>query len=144
MEKSDRIGMIASGICAVHCLSMPALAAVVSATEYAAIHNPYIDVAFLLIALIVGPITIWQGYRRHHSAAPAIVFAVGFLLVAFGIASHMIHHDDPQPHSHLSWTAVGGLVLVMYHLFNAKLTRKACCDKLICTHQPETLPNSGG
>lgn len=73
-----------------------------------------------------------------------MVFAVGFLLVAYGIGFHFVHRNDHEPHGHLSWTAIGGVVLVLYHLFNAKLTRKACCDKLICTHQPETLPNSRG
>lgn len=141
VSKIDRIGMVASFACAVHCMIMPVLATLLAASGLFSNHSIWIDYAFFTVAAIVGPLAIWVGYRRHRSWMPSLVYFLGVALVGvsiFGLHHHVDGHATEPNVLAAVVSACGGLILVTFHLMNSRLQRKPCCDNPLCNHQTET------
>lgn len=141
VSKIDRIGMVASFACAVHCMIMPVLATVLAASGLFSNHSIWIDYAFFAVAAIVGPLAIWVGYRRHRSWIPSLVYFLGVLLVGVSIFGLHRHTESGAAEPNVLAAVVsacGGLILVSFHLMNSRLQRKAFCDNPLCNHQTET------
>lgn len=143
VSKIDRVGMVASFACAIHCMVMPVFATLVAARGLFSEHSIWIDYAFFAVAAMVGPLAIWIGYRRHRSWIPSLVYVLGVLLVATSVFG--LHHHSAPPSSNSDGllaaivSAVGGFTLVGFHVMNSRFQRKICCDNPLCSHSVEEL-----
>lgn len=121
----DKVGAIASAICAVHCLLTGIALGLLSVVGLGFIGSPTTEAIFIGVAVIVGIWAIVHGIRKHGSYIPSAIFVFGLICIA---ASHFAF-----PHSHDStsgstlFSILGGLSLVTFHIVNLKLQKRCDC-----------------
>jgi hypothetical protein len=118
----DRLGALASFACAVHCVLTGVAIGFLSVAGLGFLAGPEADIAFLVAAVLIGGLAVWQGYRRHRSFLPASLYVGGLLLVIVG--HFVIGHGDAGHGNRLVTSllaAVGGLMLVVFHFVNMRL-----------------------
>lgn len=87
----DRLGVLLSGLCAVHCVAVLVLVTVLGLGG-GVLLNPEIHRVGLMLAIVIAGIAIGGGALRHRQAAPLAValtglgFMGGALLVPHGVA----------------------------------------------------------
>ena len=131
----DRIGACASTICAVHCLVTGVALGVLSVFGLGFVDSPIIDLVFLSLAALIGIVAMWHGARVHKSLVPAAIFTFGLGLVIVG---HFVFgHEASGPNAaSTSFSILGGISLVGFHLLNLKLQRdRKCCHEAHCPHE---------
>ncbi len=157
-EGVDRLGMIASSLCAVHCAVCALLPAALGALGLGALLGHEAEWVFTLIAIGFAAGALALGWRRHRSLRVAGLLLVGMigLLASRGIEAgagheHGEHHDEhaselvadahDDSHHHadeasargIAGVAVGvlgGVLLLTGHLLNLRASR--CCDEPGC------------
>ena len=115
----DRIGIVASAVCLVHCLLLPLLVpllpllAGVAGAE--AVHEGLLVFLTLCALAAFGP-----GYRTHRALSVLLFGGLGVVLLSAGALAHewalLAGLDTPL-------TVIGGLVLVGTHWANLRLCR---------------------
>lgn len=100
-EHVDRLGAVASSLCAVHCVVCALLPAVFGALGLGFMLGHEAEWMFTLLAVIFAGIALLHGWRRHGSVHVAGMLAVGIvgLLVSRGIEMNQTH-DEHSHHSH--------------------------------------------
>ncbi len=85
----DRVGIVLSGLCAVHCLLGLALVALIGVGGLAgeALLAPAIHRAGLALAVLVGAATLGLGVMRHGRIAPLMIGGLGIALMAAGLVA---------------------------------------------------------
>lgn len=115
----DRLGVLASFACLIHCLALPLLLPLLPAL--ALVPHGGVHIALLLPIVGLSLLAIVPGYRCHGLLRVVVLAGIGVTLctaavvaeTAFGIESL----DVPL-------TAAGGLMLVSAHLINLHHTRR--------------------
>ena len=80
----DKIGISASLLCAVHCALLPVLFTTLPLFGVELLENSNVELGFIFFSLIVGSITLYDGYKKHHhKVLPLMLFIVGILLLFF-------------------------------------------------------------
>jgi hypothetical protein len=113
--KFDRIAILLSGICLVHCLAIPILLIILPALgsllfdSHSSFHWFLIVIGFpvSIVALLIG-------WRRHGEIAPVIAGVVGLMLMLVGI-SHWFGDVGE-----IAATVLGALVLMFAHIANMR------------------------
>lgn len=112
----DKLGIITSGLCAVHCLAIPFL--LYSGIWQEAIADDLhgsIEWIIYGVAIVLASLALRRGYMTHKNLQPALFFAIGCLVVLSGLILHDHHYDH--------WImGFGGLLLVAGHYQNHQLT----------------------
>lgn len=115
-SRFDRLGVLLSGLCMVHCLAGLFLIGVLGLGG-GVLLNPAIHRFGLVAAFVVGLFTIGAGALRHGHRLPLALGATGLALMAAAIAS-----DHGAAEAVLT---IGGVVLVACaHIVN--LRRNGC------------------
>lgn len=137
----DRIGSISSAVCAVHCVLTAAAFATLSALGMGFFKNKAIDYTFLAIAIGVGGLAAWQGFRRHRQGWVVALFAIGLGLLLAGNFLVPHSHDGHKGFWHPLLMAVGGAGLVAFHVANMR-ARATCgrCGEVGCGVEPMPDP----
>lgn len=117
----DRIGMVLSSACAVHCIAMPF---VVGGLVYMGAEWVASEVTELLLigsAFFVALASLVPSFLRHRNPTALLVFAAGITLI---VASHALLED----HGILlgAGMALGGCLIAFAHYRNHRLC--ACCQ----------------
>lgn len=116
----DRLGTIASTICAVHCAITGLAVSVLSVIGFATLQSPILEWGFLGLALIFGSWAAYRGYAIHKSWTPVAIFFIGLLLL---VGSHLF---DPRGTSGLPsgfmelFSVLGGICLISFHYINRR------------------------
>lgn len=125
---ADKIGGVASFLCAVHCFFTSVALGFLSVIGLGFFGSIWTDIAFFGVAILIGSFAIVSGYRRHHSKLPALIFASALVMVVLG---HFVFGHDHSSHEgealHLLTSILsvgGGLTLVTFHFVNARLIRQ--------------------
>lgn len=78
----DRLGIITSVLCAIHCTVLPLLATVLPFLGVEALEHPGIEWSFIALALLFGTLSMRHGYKHHHRRKlPFSLFLSGFVLL---------------------------------------------------------------
>ena len=102
----DRVGAVASGLCAVHCALVALLPVVFSTVGLKFLMGHGAEWGFTLVAIAFASIALVQGWRRHrsHAGAGLLVLGIVGLLASRGLemgSGHEghsgEHHDKPHP-----------------------------------------------
>ena len=83
-HRLDRIGILLSGMCAVHCLLGIVLVSVLGLGGEALL-SPSIHRYGLALAVLVGLVTLGLGVLRHGKLAPLVIGGFGIALMTAGI-----------------------------------------------------------
>ncbi len=108
----DRIGILLSGLCAVHCVSTVALTLLLASVGGALLH-PAIHEVGLAIAVAIGVVALGGGYLRHGRRLPTFVGGLGLTIMAGAL---MLPHGLPEAAA----TIVGVALLALGHHLNRR------------------------
>ena len=116
----DRIGMGLSGLCLIHCLLLPFLAAALPWVEDERFH-----LAIAALAVPVAFFSFLPAFRRHGNR---LILGVGLTGVLCLIVGALAHEQLGEEWEH-KVTILGGLCLISAHFYNFR-----CCSRELCTH----------
>ena len=83
-DRFDRVGILLSGLCAVHCLATLGLVAVLGLGG-GFLLNPAIHRIGLALAIVVGAIALGLGITRHGRREPLMIGGAGLSLMALAL-----------------------------------------------------------
>ncbi|MBO9827041.1 MerC domain-containing protein [Xanthomonas sp. A2111] len=116
----DASAMLLSGLCLLHCLALPLLAAALPLFGVWA-EAEWVHVVFVAIAAPLAGLALWRGHRRDALPWPLWALAalglLGLLAGAFGI---------PDEASETAMTVSGSVALASAHLWNWRRHRRRC------------------
>jgi hypothetical protein len=112
------IGVLASTLCAVHCLALPFLAGA-AFLEHSAVHSPVFEAALVGVAAVVGYLTLGAGYRHHRRPLPLTLLTMGLILLA---GAHAVTASAVAT----SIAVVGALLLVTAQMVNRSCPAPCC------------------
>ena len=118
-ERLDRAGIVASTLCALHCLAAALIAAAAPALRF--VERPELEGAFVLTALVVAAGALWRGHRRHRRWAPLVLLGVGGAAL---VATRLV--EWPSESLETAASVAGAATLVAGHLLNIRLLRRCC------------------
>lgn len=112
----DRIGVVVTAVCAVHCLALPILLPVLAATDLAVLAHHEFEWIVLAFTFVLAGVVLSHGYRKHHrSLLPLTLAAIGGVICLF---RHDLGHAlEPFV------LALGAGLIVVAHVVNLKLSR---------------------
>lgn len=111
-DRLDRVGMMLSGLCAVHCVLGIVLVSFLGLGG-GALLSPDIHRFGLVLAIIVGIATIGLGALRHGALGPLAMGSAGIALMASAIA---VGHGLPE-----AVLTISGVALVaLAHMWNLR------------------------
>ncbi len=114
----DNAAVALSGICLLHCLTLPILiAALPILGRYDEAH---FHAQMLLVALPVSLIAFMMGFRRHHVRSVIAWGMIGMLLLAFGAT---VVHSSYGIVADRIVTVCAALILAFAHYFNNRFSR---------------------
>jgi hypothetical protein len=117
----DRLGVIASSACAVHCTLLPLLAAAAPILGLAALFDGRVEWTLVMTTALVGLVGHGRAYRRNHRhVAPGLIFVLGFSLVLLGRLAVQPSWLEPFA------LGLGGALVAASHYANLRLCR--CCS----------------
>jgi hypothetical protein len=117
----DRVGMLGSLLCALHCAMLPLLIAGLPALGLGSLPWIDIDQAFTVFATLLGITTLGLGWRRHRAFHAWLVLVPGLALVWIGSFTGLHTHSF----GHTVVMVAGGLAIAAAHLVNLRLTHQA-------------------
>lgn len=116
----DKLGTIASMICAIHCAITGVAVSVLSIIGFTTLQSPVLEWGFLGCALVFGCWAAARGYSIHKAWLPICVFLLGFFLLA---SSHFVSAGSAGIAELFS--VLGGISLVGFHYVNRQFI-KSC------------------
>ncbi|MBW8755487.1 MAG: MerC domain-containing protein [Sphingomonadales bacterium] len=84
-DRFDRVGVLLSGLCAVHCVLSIVLVSVLGVGGEVLL-TPAIHEVGLALAILVGTVTLGLSVLRHGRAGPLLIGAGGITLMALALA----------------------------------------------------------
>lgn len=91
-DRLDRIGVLLSSLCAVHCLLSILLVSVLGLGGEVLL-SPAIHEVGLMLAIVVGAVTLGFGVLRHGKAAPLVIGSAGLTLMGLALS---VEHGLPE------------------------------------------------
>ncbi len=83
-NRLDRAGVVLSGLCAIHCVTSLFIVSVLGLGGEVLL-SPAIHRVGLVLAVLVGAVTIGIGVRRHGQRAPLLIGSAGLALMASAV-----------------------------------------------------------
>jgi hypothetical protein len=117
-QRLDRVGIVLSALCAVHCLlSVLVVSAIGLGAE--ALFDPAIHRSGLLIATLIAAVAIGWGAVKHRMAAPFVVAMMGLSFMGGALA---VPHGVEEG----VLTIIGVALVSLGHLLNLRHLRTSC------------------
>lgn len=108
---TDFIGFLASFLCAIHCLALPAVLSVGALGGLAWLHHPLLEWGLIVFAVVVASWSLLGTWFRYGGTVhPLVLAGIGFSVLA---ASRFAHGDAEH-----YLTAIGGLLIAGAHYLN--------------------------
>jgi|TARA_B100000315_G_scaffold259180_1_gene314053 hypothetical protein len=115
VQKLDRIAIVLSGICLVHCLAIPLALVVLPTLGGLLFESHELFHAFLLVlGMPISVVALVFGYRRHGHGNIVAVGTAGLCLMLLGIMH--LFGDAGE----VAATVAGALVLTAAHVMNMR------------------------
>ena len=125
----DRIGVIVSSVCLVHCLLLPIIVATLPLWPLGESLHVWLHPVFALLLIPITLMAIRSGLRKHGQKAPGLLLGSG-LLVILGAA--LWGHATPGFAAESMLTLAGSGLLISGHWRNWRADR--CCEEAtVCT-----------
>jgi len=123
----NALGVSATVACAIHCALLPLFITAIPLFGVDILDNIYFETGMILIAFVIGGLTLLHGYRKHHhKISPLFLFIPGIILLA---VKHFFI-------AYIFWLIIPSSVLIIsaYYL-NWKFCREAKhCHSSDCNH----------
>ena len=115
-QMADRIGAIASFLCAIHCALLPFVLALLPmiGLEFLADHR--FERGFVLFACALALVALIRGFRRHQQPLPLMLAIPGLILLLLGVT----YAEGYSTVFHSVLVTCGGLLLASAHFVNLR------------------------
>lgn len=116
----DKLGISASAICILHCLSTPLLMLSLPAFSQFFSHGMF----HLIVVAIVFPVAVvalWMGYRLHHLTQMLWIGALGLFSLCLAMIFELQNLGGPATLTMI----LAGILLSAAHLLNLRACRRA-------------------
>ncbi len=127
---ADRVGAMASFLCAVHCALLPFVLALLPFVGLGFLADHRFERGFVIFACVLAAIALGRGYRRHRLRQPLLLAAAGIALLLLGVT--FINSAELTVHSVL--VTCGGLLLAAAHFVNLRNDRGNRVGAVQCAH----------
>ena len=111
-DRFDRVGVVLSGLCALHCVLSIVLVSVLGIGGEVLL-TPAIHEIGLALAIAVGIVTLGLGVLRHKQTGPLLIGASGIVLMALAL---MVEHGPKEA----ALTIVGVALVATAHIRNLR------------------------
>ena len=91
-SRLDRVGILLSGLCAVHCVLGLVLVSVLGLGG-GVLLSPEIHRVGLVLAVLIGAVSLGFGVARHGRTGPLVIGGVGLTLMLGGV---LVPHGTPE------------------------------------------------
>ena len=111
----DVLGIGTSVACAIHCALLPLFLSSLPLFGINIIHHQGFEIGMIALAFLIGTITLWHGYRRHHhSILPLSLFFVG--LACLVLKQFFVQYEP--------WLLIPAVILIVSsHFLNFRSCR---------------------
>ncbi|HUA79935.1 MAG TPA: MerC domain-containing protein [Dyella sp.] len=116
----DRVGAIASFLCAIHCAALPFVLALLPLMGLSFLGGHAFERGFVFFASLLALFALVNGYRRHHRALPLRMALPGLMLLILGVTSA----ENYSILVHSVMVTCGGLLVASAHFINLRLDRQ--------------------
>lgn len=120
----DKLGILCSGACAVHCILATVLT-VFSPFLANYFESEWIHISFLVILVPTAITAFYQGWRRHQRQFPVCLGSVGITLVGLSVLLEVWFSIGRYE---IVITTIGGAFLISAHIFNIHFSKFANCQ----------------
>ena len=117
----DRVGVVGSLLCALHCALLPLAVALLPTLGLGGAALVDFDQGFTVLATLLGITMLAYGWRRHRALHAWLVLAPGLGLIWLGSFSPLHTHSA----AHSVVMVAGGLLVAAAHLLNLRLGHAA-------------------
>jgi hypothetical protein len=115
----DQAGMLASSLCALHCMAMPIVVGVLPLLGLSFLADEQTEWTLIAVAFLLGLSSLLPGYwRRHRRWEPLAMFALGAGLI---MTVRLLFEESQAVE--LIGVALGGLCLMTAHALNLRYSR---------------------
>jgi hypothetical protein len=78
----NALGVSASVACAIHCALLPLFISTLPLFGINILDNLYFEIGMISIAFLIGSLTLFHGYRKHHhKLLPLFLFCTGMMFL---------------------------------------------------------------
>lgn len=119
----DRVGATASLLCAVHCVLLPFVLALLPLVGLAFLGGATFERIFVSCAAALASASILVGYRRHRRPHVFYLMVPGIVLLLFGVGINLEQHVI----IHTTCEVSGGVLLASAHITNLMLSHRSRC-----------------
>ncbi len=116
----DRVGATASLLCAVHCMLLPFVLALLPLIGLGFLAGHTFERVFVACAALLASASILTAYRRHRRPHALVVLVPGIVLLLFGVAINL----DTHVVIHTISVVTGGLLVASAHITNLVLSHR--------------------
>jgi len=127
---ADRVGAMASFLCAIHCAALPFVLALLPILGLGFLADHGFERGFVLFACTLALITLISSYRHHHRQLPLLLAMPGLALLIFGVT--LAENYSVALHSVL--VTCGGLLVAAAHFINLRTHRAVHVHGPHCAH----------
>ncbi|MEH6756885.1 MAG: MerC domain-containing protein [Parasphingorhabdus sp.] len=115
----DRIAVLVSGLCLVHCVSTVVLVALLSSAA-GILLDPVIHEVGIAVAIILGIYALGRGFLNHGYILPAVIGALGLAIMGGAIT---IGHRGDHGSTEILFTMIGVGIVALGHVLNHRAGR---------------------
>ena len=119
-QTADRLGAVASFLCAIHCAALPFVLALLPLVGLEFLADHRFERAFVVFACALALLTLVNGYRRHRRPGSLMLAFPGLSLLLLGVT--VAERYPIALHSVL--VTCGGVLLASAHFINLRLDRR--------------------
>lgn len=127
---ADRVGAIASFLCAIHCAALPFVLALLPFVGLEFLADHAFERGFVLFASALATVSLVIGYRRHHRPLALLLAIPGLALLIMGVT--FAEHYGVALHSVM--VTCGGLLVAAAHFVNLRTHRALHVHDAQCAH----------
>lgn len=118
-QVADRIGAVASFLCAIHCALLPFVLAVLPLVGLEFLADHRFERGFVLFACALALVALIRGFRRHQQPLPLLLAIPGLALLLLGVT----YAEGYSIILHSVLVTCGGLLLASAHFVNLRRDR---------------------
>jgi hypothetical protein len=118
---ADRLGALASFLCAIHCALLPFVLAVLPLLGLGFLASHGFERGFVLFACVLALSSLVGGYRRHRRPLPLRLALTGLVLLLMGVT----FAENYSIVLHSAMVTCGGLLVASAHFTNLRMDRAA-------------------
>jgi hypothetical protein len=118
---ADRLGALASFLCAIHCALLPFVLALLPVLGLGFLASHGFERGFVLFACVLALTSLINGYRHHRRSLPLRLALPGLALLLAGVT----FAESYSIVLHSTLVTCGGLMVALAHFVNLRADRAA-------------------